>query len=286
MKTCVICISKDAHDTINDWIEHYLNIGFNHIFLFDNNDYDKRYHIENKDVSLIPYYGLPIFSGDGEWRQCILCKIGLFMAFDQNYTHAFICDDDEFLDLNSHIKYNNINEFINKYGAYDNLRIYEEIVNDNGYIYIEDEPKDKSKREIYTDCNPINIKDINNFEKVKFKTICKIPNKKKMYEIMGGFNYISMHFIYTEKTLCIVPTDITYKHYKTYCLERYLKRKTNYGGHTDCMSNRFLNYFLLYNKVSDKKLKAYVELCEKYNIELSDEDKYILDEYKIKYKID
>ena len=93
MKTCVVCISKNSHDTINDWVEHYLNIGFTHIFLFDNNDYDKRYKIDDERVTVIPYdsnFPIQKYNNCNEWRQCLIIRFGFLMAFDQDFDYCFV----------------------------------------------------------------------------------------------------------------------------------------------------------------------------------------------------
>lgn len=43
MQVVVCAIAKNEHKYINDWVKHYINLGFDTIFLYDNDDKDKPY---------------------------------------------------------------------------------------------------------------------------------------------------------------------------------------------------------------------------------------------------
>lgn len=49
------------------------------------------------------------------------------------------------------------------------------------------------------------------------------------------------------------------------------------------MTDKYLYVYCEENGYNDNILNAYVDLCNKYNIKLSNDDKRILDEYNIKY---
>jgi len=272
MRACVICISKNAHDTINDWIDYYLNLGFIHIFLFDNNDYENKYHIDNKNVSVIPYHNYTLYCGSPEWRQAYLCKIGLMFAFDHIYDYAFICDDDEYLNFNG--KYSCINDFLNVYKDYNNIILYQDNITDNGYLYIKDEPQCKNLREIYTQTS---------HNHPYYKSIYKIPVSEEFRKIIYTYNNNIMHYVTNDNYIIIDADDISIYHYKTYCMERYLLKKSKYGGYSDILTDKNLEYYLKDNECTTERLKAYVDLCCKYNLQISNNDKYILDSHNIKY---
>lgn len=40
VKTLVCCIAKDENLYIREWVEHYKNIGFTNVVIYDNNDED------------------------------------------------------------------------------------------------------------------------------------------------------------------------------------------------------------------------------------------------------
>ena len=277
MKTCVVCISKNSHDTINDWVEHYLNIGFTHIFLFDNNDYDKRYKIDDERVTVIPYdsnFPIQKYNNCNEWRQCLIIRFGFLMAFDQDFDYCFVCDDDEYLDFKGN--YTNVNDFLNKYNEYDSISIPWEIINDNGYIYISDEPEHEKLNEIYGQTG---------WKFCEYKSFYKLNGKnwediqEDIIRFHPNGNFI-MHNV-TERNRLIIDGDmetieVSVKHYPTYCMERYLIKKSTYSGDNVWMNNAFLRYYFRFNIITEEKMKAYISLCNKYNIQISYDDKCFL----------
>lgn len=38
-KIAICCIAKDENWYVNDWIGYHLALGFDHVYLYDNNDY-------------------------------------------------------------------------------------------------------------------------------------------------------------------------------------------------------------------------------------------------------
>ena len=57
MNVALFCVFRNEHIYINEFIEHYLNLGFNHIYLIDNSSNDKLDNMLNpkfkSDVSII-----------------------------------------------------------------------------------------------------------------------------------------------------------------------------------------------------------------------------------------
>lgn len=278
MKTCVFCISKNE-DNIQDWINHYFSIGFDHIFLVDNNEYDKRYKIDDERVTVIWYPDeFEMFENTkfNYWRQSMLTKLGLIMAYDQDYDYIFICDDDEYLDLKG--RYANVTDFLEKHSEYDSISITWEVIGDNGYLYISDEPKNVPLREIYKTCD--------GRWHHECKSFYKFPKDVNVFKSDIDNCYILpyiMHNVTDRNNLRIQEqvmedNEVTVKHYKTFCLERFLIKK---GAFKINHSFNPLEYYLLSNPISDKMLNAYVDLCKKYGIEIPEGDKKILEENNI-----
>lgn len=279
MKTCVFCMSKNE-ENIQDWINHYFSIGFDHIFLVDNNEYDKRYKIDDERVTVIWYPDeFHMFENTkfNYWRQSLLTKLGLIMAYDQDYDYCFICDDDEYLDLKGN--YANVTDFLEKHNEYDSISITWEMVGDNGYLYISDEPKNVPLREIYKTSIWMHF---------ECKSFYKFPKDVNVFKSdMNDYDLPHiMHYVTERNRLhiqehVIEDNEVTVKHYPTFCLERFLRKKSTFKGYNPFITNKYLRYYLLYNPISDKILNAYVDLCKKYNIEISKDDKEILEENNI-----
>lgn len=268
LKFCIITTSSGC-SYINEWTEYYFGLGFHKIFLVDNNENNK-YDINDDRVVIIP----------GENRQQhddILHVISNYLKYDYNYDYLLIIDDDEFLNLG---KYNNIEEVVKAYDYYDSLSFRWNIMNDNGYIYISDEPKGKSIREIYTTSSGY---------KYNIKTLTRLPDTIESFEIMindYSGRYIQHDFNFLEYKHIEIPFDIcNCTHYITMCMERFLLKKKSYRDYLNGLLGRsgYLNYFLCFNECTDEKLNAYVELCRKYDFPLTPKDKEILDEHNIKY---
>jgi hypothetical protein len=101
MKLALVAIAKDEDKYLKEWIDHYKKLGFDQIYLYENN---YRSNINDSSMLKIPC--------DGE------CKQGYaYNHFIQNhsssYNWAAFFDIDEFLVLKKH---SNIKDFIYEYG--------------------------------------------------------------------------------------------------------------------------------------------------------------------------
>lgn len=102
----ICAIAKNEELYIKEWIDHHLSIGFNHIYILDNNEkeglnsYLNNYIIKDS-VTVIPYYNIKPQN-----------QIAGYNYFLNNYVHlsrwiAFI-DIDEFIQLPIHKQINDI----------------------------------------------------------------------------------------------------------------------------------------------------------------------------------
>lgn len=56
MKICIVAIAKNENLYINEWINHHLNIGFDHIYVCDNNSKEKISDVvNNENVTILDY---------------------------------------------------------------------------------------------------------------------------------------------------------------------------------------------------------------------------------------
>ena len=93
MRVVVCAMAKNEHLYIKDWCNHYLKIGFDKIYIYDNDDLDapsiKDYVPKSDKIEIIDLRGVR--------EECLLHH-----TFDNFYkTHKFdwclFCDIDEFL---------------------------------------------------------------------------------------------------------------------------------------------------------------------------------------------
>ena len=55
LKTALVCIAKNEENYIEEWVNYHLKLGFNNIFIYENN---WRCNIKSSQVTLIPFDGL------------------------------------------------------------------------------------------------------------------------------------------------------------------------------------------------------------------------------------
>lgn len=46
MEVVVCAMAKNEHRYINEWVEHYINLGVDKIYIYDNDDIDKTYIVD------------------------------------------------------------------------------------------------------------------------------------------------------------------------------------------------------------------------------------------------
>ncbi len=137
--SAVVLVIKDENKYLNEWIEHHLNIGFDHIYIYDNGSKEKVIDVvsllnkENKQkITVVDWRGhhdhiqqdaynhfMNNFKSDTRW--------GLFI------------DSDEFLRFTDGYT-NNVNKFLKNYEDYTEIWGYEVEYNANGLELYENKP--------------------------------------------------------------------------------------------------------------------------------------------------
>lgn len=115
--------AKNEDDYILEWVEYHLNLGFDNITIFDNNDSDSlsdilKYFIDNEKVNLIR---LEEFNDHKPFNDYV-------RKFDFKWC-AFI-DVDEFITLNHH---ENIKDFLENYEDFDCICLNWMVFGTNGH---------------------------------------------------------------------------------------------------------------------------------------------------------
>lgn len=263
IKPAVLVLSKSTN--LTEFINHYLNLGFDQIFILDNNDEPISYN----NVTIIPYNNIPLF--DWVEFQSTAYDYALRIIKQTDYNYLLVVDDDEYLNLKT---YSNIKDFIKHEmlvkGIF-NCDFIWETYDDNDIIY-EKDVKD-SIQETYT----------RKLSYGKFSDICHIDWTKSLFRIFPETSFHDTanpghhpNLNYNENP--IDPKIAVLKHYRTQCLETFIKTKViqkNFiKGHFGSFG--LLNGYFHINKCSFEKLEAVKILFNKYNIELPQEefDKY------------
>ena len=137
MKSAVCAVARNENSYLLEWIDYHLNLGFDKIFLYDNNDpgNDSVYvllasYIAKQKVEVIDYRGRKNFQLVA-YNECYK-NYGCFFDW-----MAFI-DLDEFITFGPQAGTDNINVFLEGFKSFDVIEINWMVYNDNGKIYREE----------------------------------------------------------------------------------------------------------------------------------------------------
>ena len=207
IKVALVCIAKNEDYYLDEWLEYNHKLGFNHIFLYEN---DWRCNLEK------PY--LTKIKCDGKVKQ--LFAYNSFIENNKEFDWVAFIDCDEFITL---VKHNNIKEFINEYDNTNGISLNWFYFGSGDLLKRESNSllKQFQHRSSKTDKH---IKVIMNLKK-NFKMILPhnsnisvIDTNRKLFN--GSFNYGG-------------PSDVAYiNHYRNKTYEDFILRCER--GRADC----------------------------------------------------
>lgn len=99
-KVALVCVAKNEEAYIHEWIAYNILLGFDHIFIYQNN---WSYNIDHPKVTCKEWPGT---------QQQLNCYNNFIYTFNTQFDWAAFFDVDEFLVLKQH---NNIQSFLNDY---------------------------------------------------------------------------------------------------------------------------------------------------------------------------
>ncbi len=117
-KIALVCIAKNEDHYIDEWIDYHKKLGFDDIFIYENN---WEYNGIHEDVKIFPVVGevmqIPAYNH--------------FMNnYHRDYDWAAFIDIDEFIVLKQHT---NIHDFVKLYGATNSIAMNWVMFGDNGH---------------------------------------------------------------------------------------------------------------------------------------------------------
>ena len=256
LKVCLCVIGKKENLYVKEYIEHYKKIGYNHIFIYDNNDInDEKFEdIIQKDiicgfVTIINYRGY-ILDQTNAYKDC-------YEKNNRDYDWLSFFDFDEFLEFNN--KNQTIQTFLSskRYVNCQNIKINWLIYKNNNSLYYNNNTLQKRLTiPLYKDGANIHIKSTvrgnlsenywskraNPHTSLTNFTSCNSLGKKinydSPYNIPPNFNYAYLKHYY-------------YKSFEEFCLKIY-RRVTNDKNN---IFNKILLNLFEKNKNNKEKLK-------------------------------
>lgn len=259
VKVALCAIAKQENNYIREWVEHYKSIGFEHIFLYDNNDIDgERFdsvigdYIHNGFVTVLDVRG----ETAAQTSSYTNCYNRLGKGFDWM---AFF-DIDEFLSLDK--KYKTISDFLsnNKFSKYNCIRICWKQFTDNGLLDVYDGNYSVKR---FTQTLPITNKKAS----AQTKPIIRIgvSNELLITSPHGALKETKIRACNSAGAMCPNSINTNFptwegaalNHYRFKTIGEYIKNKiqkgwpTFYGG----INNKFLDvdFFFEYNKRTKEK---------------------------------
>ena len=142
MNICIFTVIKNEHLYLDEWIKYHLDLGIDHLFIFEDDGSESHKNITNKyssnKVSLNSIDILPIDKSHvhnwQESRQSIYNKEGLWwIKNNYDYDWCFAIDCDEYITLSN--DGDNITSVLNLYSDYDAVILQWQNYNANGHIY-------------------------------------------------------------------------------------------------------------------------------------------------------
>ena len=133
MKVAVVCIAKNEDNYIEEWVRYNLKLGFDDVFVYENN---WRCKFEHPNLIKIPFDHA---GGDRQPQS----YIKFIRDNHSNYDYAAFFDVDEYLVLKNH---KNIKDFLAEYVEYPAIGINWALFGDNGLTNVVDSDYSVVKR--------------------------------------------------------------------------------------------------------------------------------------------
>lgn len=150
MTSCILTIIKNEQEYLDEWIKYHLDLGINHIFIFEDIDSDSHKEITEKytNVTLnsisnilteeekekVSYFKTFGIQNHNDTPQYIYLKRGLLYIQNLNiYDWCFVIDCDEFITLENN--YGHIKDIVSLYKNYDAFILQWKCYGANGLIH-------------------------------------------------------------------------------------------------------------------------------------------------------
>ena len=146
MLSCILTIIKDEHEYLDEWINYHLNLGVNHIFIFEDIDSKSHKNIIDKYDNYVSLNNILSILNEIDKNKVKETKLSkkfnlqhlyfrnalIYIKEHYNYDWCFIIDVDEFITIDN--KYKNVNEVLSLYNDYNAFIMHWKCFGANGYI--------------------------------------------------------------------------------------------------------------------------------------------------------
>lgn len=137
-KSAICAIARNEEEYLSEWITYHLNLGFDHIFLYDNNDPDNNNVVSlcmkqpwGKQVTLVDYRG-KIAAQLEAYNEC-------FASIRKDFDWVAFIDVDEFITFGAECSHTNINKYLEAIKDFNVIFINWMYYGDNEKVHFEKE---------------------------------------------------------------------------------------------------------------------------------------------------
>jgi hypothetical protein len=263
IKVAVCCIGRQENRYINEFISHYLNLGVDKIFIYDNNGYDEEYFESAIDTTLITSK-IDIIDYRGKDYCQLKCYQECYDTYKEKFDWFLFIDCDEFLYIN---EFNNIKDFLTqtKFNNFDMIHINWMTYGDSNNIFYENKPLNER---FTTPILPIDFKvDYEFAHNNHIKSIVRGGMDELVWGCTPHTPSNNLKCCGADGNVCdstspFLQFDFTYahfKHYTTKTIEEFLTIKVNRGfpdGNKDLFKiiNPIENFFK-FNSITEEKIE-------------------------------
>lgn len=266
MKIALCCIAKCENLYLSEWVNHHLNIGFDHIYIYDNNDTDGErcediVGKENPNVTVLKYF---IGKKQKGCETQIAAYNDFYQRFGGKYDWVLYLDVDEFLVIND---YANVCGYIKDIikPSTKSVRLNWKCYDDNDNLHYE--------------CLPV---------RERFTRVCEDETlsyyKKHFYRTkLMEFKAINVH--YSNIRGDVVDCDGKYATYSTFVTSNTYNHNKAYIAHYATKSAD--EYYMIKKKrrgdgIGNDRLS--IEHYFKYNKRTEEKERYLTDLFSGKVK--
>lgn len=274
----VCAILKNENLYLREWVEHYINLGFDKIILYDNNEINGE--IPNVviqdyiDKGIVDVYSefrgkkqiSSNYNGSDSWTPQVEAYNKCLNDYKDTLNWILFVDIDEFLTLEKHKKIQYVFEDIN-YSIFDDLLIGSIFYGDDGQLYYTNQNVQERFTKIVDNCLEGSDVSCN----TTFKCFANTENDKKFKlsvhhrhdSIRGNTNY---YYIEIQDNLCTnfgkeCHSIMYLKHYYTKSLTEFLYKLKYCSWDKNFQYYKQKNYKVL-NEWTEEHEKLYQNIIE------------------------
>lgn len=266
MKVCIVSIAKLENLYISEWVNHHLNLGFDHIYICDNNDLDGERVSEVIDDPRVT-----IFDWIDEKSLQSRCYTWCYQKLKNDYDWVVFIDIDEFIILEND---SDVHDFIQnpRFSDCNIIRLCWKHFTDNDELDVIDGD--------YSCLNRFN-EQVTNFEENRWgKSFIKTTIDIKNNRIFAHGYFFDRHLTFAKSadgnkcinsSRSVVQKDPIYKnawinHYRTKTIGEFIRQKYFRGCVSSFKLPRYqLSYFWKSNRWTQEKEDYAKKLIEEHD---------------------